>query len=126
MAAPAVVFASPIYFYGPPSLLKTFVDRSQRLWEARRKKDPWAMALRERQAFVCLVAGQPTGQKLFEGTRLTLKYFLVNFGLTLAEPLGLRGLDAPQALAANAEAAQSVRELGRAAGRAALEAAADA
>ena len=121
MRAPVVVLASPIYFYGVPSRCKTWIDRSQRFWEARRKGDPWVMELRDRPAYACLVAGQPTGQKLFEGARLTLKYFLVNFGLTLAEPLGLRGMDAAGDLAAHPDAARQVRELGRDAARRALE-----
>lgn len=120
MTAPAVAFASPIYFYALPSLCKTWIDRSQRFWEARRKRDPWVMALRQRKAFACLVAGQPQGAKLFEGARLTLKYFLVNFGLSLEEPLGLRGMDAAGDLLTDAAASRSVLEIGRAAGRAAL------
>jgi multimeric flavodoxin WrbA len=122
MRAPVVVFASPIYFYGLPSLCKTWVDRSQRFWEARRKRDAWVLALKERSAYACLVAGQPTGKKLFDGARLSLKYFLVNFGLGLDEPLGLRGLDARGDLAGCAEASRQVLELGREAGRRALEA----
>ena len=113
MRAPVVVFTSPIYFYGVPSRCKTWVDRSQRFWEARRKGDAWVMELRDRPAYACLVAGQPSGQKLFEGARLTLKYFLVNFGLTLSEPLGLRGMDAAGDLASHPNAVRQVRELGR-------------
>lgn len=126
MAAPVVLFASPIYFYGLPSLCKTWVDRSQRFWEARRKRDAWVMALKDRPAYVCFVAGQPAGQRLFDGARLTLKYFLVNFGLTLAEPLGLRGLDAAGDLASNPLAVRQVLELGREAGLMALEGAGSA
>ena len=122
MTAPAVIFASPIYFYALPSLLKTWIDRSQRFWEARRKRDSWVMALAERPAFACLVAGQPQGQKLFEGARLTLKYFLVNFGLTLGQPLGLRALDAAGDILADSAAVKSVLALGRSAYEAARRA----
>lgn len=126
MSADAVVFASPIYFYGLPSRCKTWVDRSQRFWEARRKGEAWITALPRRRAFACLVAGQPGGRMVFEGARLTLKYFLVNFGLELAEPLGLRGVDARGELAANADALDAVRGLGRQAGLAAAQAARNA
>lgn len=122
MAAGSVAVASPIYFYGLPSRCKTWVDRSQRFWEARRKGEAWIMALPERRAFACLVAGQPGGRMVFEGARLTLKYFLVNFGLLLAEPLGLRGLDGRGELLGDAGAVDAVRALGRAAGQAALDA----
>lgn len=126
MRADAVVVASPIYFYGLPSRCKTWVDRSQRFWEARRKGEAWIAALPQRRAFACLVAGQPGGRMVFEGARLTLKYFLVNFGLELAEPLGLRGVDERGELAANADALDAVRGLGRQAGQAAVQAARNA
>ena len=80
------------------------------------------MALKERPAHVCLVAGQASGQKLFEGARLTLKYFLVNFGLTMTEPLGLRGMDAASDLLTDAGATHALLALGRSAGEAARHA----
>lgn len=113
LAAPSVVFCSPIYFYALPSQCKTWIDRSQRFWEARRKGDAWLLAYPERQGFACLVGGQPTGQKLFEGARLTLKYFLVNFAITLAEPVGLRGKDERGDLAADPLALDRALALGR-------------
>ena len=113
LAAPSVVVVSPIYFYALPSLCKTWIDRSQRFWEARRKGEAWLVGLPERQGFACLVAGQPTGQRLFDGARLTLKYFLVNFGITLVEPVSFRGKDARGDLMADAEATGQALALGR-------------
>jgi multimeric flavodoxin WrbA len=113
LEAPLVLFASPIYFYALPSRLKTWIDRGQRFWEARRKGDAWSLALPERKAHACLVAGQPSGQKLFEGARLTLKYFLMNFGYTLEAPLELRAQDALGDLHNDHAAAQSVLAQGR-------------
>jgi len=122
MNAPAVAIVSPIYFYGLPSQCKTLVDRTQRFWEARRKGDVWVTGLKARNVYACFVAGQPEGQKLFDGARLTLKYSLVNFGLELKEPLGLRGLDAAGDLLSNPEATQKVLALGREVGKAARRA----
>ena len=113
LAAPSVVFCSPIYFYALPSLAKTWIDRSQRFWEARHKGDAWLLDLPERQGFACLVGGQPSGQRLFDGARLTLKYFLVNFGMTLAEPVAFRGKDGPGELLADPLAVDRVLALGR-------------
>jgi len=113
LAAPSVVFCSPIYFYALPSQCKTWIDRSQRFWEARRKGDAWLLEQPERQGFACLVGGQPSGQKLFDGARMTLKYFLVNFGMTLAEPVGLRGKDERGDLLADPLAVDRVLALGR-------------
>ncbi len=120
LRARAVVVASPIYFYGPPSRAKTLIDRGQRFWEARRKGDAWLAKTPDRRAFACFVAGQPTGNRLFDGARLTFKYFLENFGLPLTDPpLGLRGMDAAGDLLSDPEASRAVIELGHAAGRAA-------
>jgi multimeric flavodoxin WrbA len=113
LAAPSVVFCSPIYFYALPSLCKTWIDRSQRFWEARRKGEAWLLALPERQGFACLVGGQPAGQKLFDGARLTLKCFLVNFGIPLAEPVTFRGKDERGDLEADPLAADRILALGR-------------
>jgi multimeric flavodoxin WrbA len=113
LAAPSVVFCSPIYFYALPSLCKTWIDRSQRFWEARRKGEAWLLDYPERQGFACLVGGQPSGQKLFDGARLTLKYFLVNFAMTLAEPVGLRGKDERGDLEADPLAVDRALTLGR-------------
>lgn len=116
LAAPVVALASPVYFYALPSRLKALIDRSQRFWEARRKGDAWLCGLPPRKGFACLVAGQPSGDKLFEGPRLTLKYFLNNFGIALEDPLTLRGLDGPGDLGADSGASAQVLELGRALG----------
>lgn len=93
--ARTALFASPIYFYHLPSMLKTWIDRGQQFWQARHDKEPWVADLPERKAYAVLVAGQPTGEKLFEGSRLTLKYFARNFNLDLEAPLTFRGVDQP-------------------------------
>lgn len=116
LTAPAVALASPVYFYALPSMLKTLIDRSQRFWEARRKGEAWLCGLPPRRGFACLVAGQPSGDKLFDGPRLTLKYFLNNFGIELAGLTPLRGFDRPDDLAGNPEAAALALELGRSIG----------
>lgn len=113
LAAPAVAFASPVYFYALPSMFKALIDRSQRFWEARRKGEEWLCGLPRRKGCGCLVAGQPTGNKLFDGPRLTLKYFLNNFGIDLDGLETLRGLDGPGDLSADAGAASQALDLGR-------------
>jgi len=91
--AQAIFFVSPIYFYHLPSMLKTWIDRGQQFWRAQQDKEPWLADLPKRTAHAILVAGQPSGEKLFDGARLTLKYFAQNFNLTLADPLAFRGID---------------------------------
>lgn len=111
--APAVFLASPIYFYHLPSRLKAWIDRGQRFWAMRQDPDAAAPQASLRIAHVALFAGRPRGEKLFEGALVTLKFFLSNFGIGLAEPLLFRGKDGPGDLAGDAAAGEELIELGR-------------
>lgn len=115
--APFIAFASPIYFYHVPAIYKALIDRAQRFYNARAAGDAAMLALPRRRAYVILVAGRPSGERLFEGTLLTLKYFLAPFNVELAEPVLLRGLDGPKDLARDGEKSGRVVEYGREAAR---------
>lgn len=116
-AAPYVVFCSPIYFYHVPGLFKSLMDRSQADYEKWMAKDPALRELPKRRAYVILNAGRPTGDKLFEGALITLKFFLITYNIELAEPLLLRGLDARGDLSDDEATVECVLEYGRAAAR---------
>lgn len=94
LAAPAIFIVSPIYFYHLPGAFKGFVDRAQRYYAARMAGDEGLAALPARRAHAVLVAGRPKGERLFEGSLLTLKYFLWPFNVVLGEALTLPGYDA--------------------------------
>ena len=115
--APVVYFSSPIYFYHLPSRFKTWIDRGQRFWAMRQDALPGqvapALLATTRLAHVALVSGRPRGEKLFEGALVTLKFFLANFGIILAEPLLLRGKDEPGDLAADGGAETGLIGMGR-------------
>ena len=111
--APTVLFASPIYFYHLPSMFKTLIDRSQQFWTAKRTGEKWVADLPRRTAHAVLVAGRPKGEKLFDGARVTLKYFVHNFNLTLADPLVFRGMDEHNDLAEQTDFETQIVELGR-------------
>jgi len=98
LSAPLVVFCSPIYFYHLPSGFKALIDRSQSYYVRMHQNDSELAVLHERPACACLVAGRPTGEKLFSGALLTLKYFMEPFRRTMQEPMTLRGMDAPDDL----------------------------
>lgn len=106
LASPMLFFASPIYFYHVPALFKALIDRAQRYYEARNAGDPVLAAMPKRNAHVFLVGGRSRGERLFEGTLLTMRYFLWPFGAILAGDLCLHGIDAPGDLGAD-EAAQA-------------------
>lgn len=108
-SAPVLLISSPIYFYHVPALFKAFIDRGQYWWMRKLQGHPRFNGLREkRPAHVLLLCGRPKGERLFEGSLLSLKYFLSIFGFELREPLLLRGLDGPGDLAGNAELTRSV------------------
>ncbi|NDV18434.1 flavodoxin family protein [Pseudodesulfovibrio sp. JC047] len=111
--ARTVFFTAPIYFYHLPSLFKTWIDRSQQFWTAKHTGEPWIADLPKRTAHTVLHAGRPTGDKLFDGATLTLKYFLHSFNLTLATPLVFRGLDHRDDLKAAPSFEQQILDLGR-------------
>jgi hypothetical protein len=119
LSARTILFASPIYFYHLPSRLKTWIDRGQQFWRARLDGEPWIADLPERTAHAVLLAGQPSGEKLFDGARLTLKYFVQNFNTDLADPLVFRGLDTRNDLQAESGFEARIREMGAAAWEAA-------
>ena len=113
LAAPWVVLCSPIYFYHLPGAFKGFIDRAQRFYRLRERLGPDPRP--RRRAHAVLVAGRPRGERLFEGSVLTLKYFLDPLGLDLERTVLLRGIDGPGSLRGNAGAVAGILDLAEAA-----------
>ncbi len=88
-----LVISTPVYFYHVPSQLKAFVDRLQPLWamEALLKK-PWR---RKRGGLLILATGATKGERLFEGILLTMRCVSSLLGMTMMEPILVKGVDAP-------------------------------
>jgi multimeric flavodoxin WrbA len=110
LGAPMLFFASPIYFYHVPALFKGFIDRAQRYFVARNAGDPVLTAQPLRTAHAFLVGGRSRGERLFEGTLLSLRYFLWPFNATLGEDLCLYGIDEPDDLRRNETASARVED----------------
>ena len=102
-AAAGLVVAAPVYFYGLPAQFKALVDRSQRYWAAHEDRTDLDRLLHPAQslrpAYAVLPAGRTRGERLFDGSLLTLRPFLHLLGFSLRDHLPLRGLDAANALA---------------------------
>jgi multimeric flavodoxin WrbA len=111
--APLVAFCSPIFFYHLPAGFKALIDRAQRFYEMSATGRPPAAPAPRAKARTVLIAGRPRGEKLFDGSLLTLKYFLAGFGIAAAQPLALRGLDAPGDLDADSDLCLAVRDYAR-------------
>ncbi|MBW1709871.1 MAG: flavodoxin family protein [Deltaproteobacteria bacterium] len=87
-----IVVASPIFFYGLPSGSKAIVDRTQALWN-RVRLNPELRRKDGRGFFIGV--GATRGKNLFEGTSLTIKYFLDAIGLPMEfESLTYRRVEA--------------------------------
>lgn len=110
--ADVVVLASPIFFYGITGQAKALVDRCQALWVRRHVLKTWTPDVRSRRgAFVAV--GATKGPKLFDGATLTAKYFFDALGMTYAEELLARGVDAKGEIRDHVDYLQQARALGR-------------
>ena len=72
--ADLIVLASPVYFYSVPAKIKAIIDRTQTLWSRKYRfdlKDPGA----DHRKGLLLSVGATKGKNLFDGIKLTARYF---------------------------------------------------
>lgn len=108
-AATTLYVVSPIYHYHLPSQAKALLDRLQPFYWMQMGKVAYPTTQQNRRYYPLFIAGQERGQKLFEGSRLTLRYSLHAAGFTSDDFLGLRGLDRHNDLKNSPQAQQSLR-----------------
>lgn len=89
--ADVVIVASPMFFYGLTSQTKALIDRCQALWARKYilKQSPPDSG--RKGAFIAV--GATKGDKLFDGSILTLKYFFQAIGVEYVGELLVRGVD---------------------------------
>jgi len=91
-----LVISTPVYFYHVPAQLKAFIDRLQPLWAMETLlKKPWR---RKRGGLLLLATGATKGERLFEGILLTMRCVSSLLGMTMMEPILIKGVDAPGAI----------------------------
>jgi multimeric flavodoxin WrbA len=111
LAADGIVVASPMFFYGITAQLKALIDRCQALWARKHVlKQDWPGAGR-RGAFIAV--GATKGEKLFDGSIATVKYFFKTIGVEYAEELLIRGVDLKGDIQNHPSALKDAFELGR-------------
>ncbi len=94
LSCDGLMLASPIFFYTVSAHTKILMDRCQSLWVKKYlvEKTPFgATAYKKKALFISV--GATKGKKLFEGTLLTVKYFLDPLNMELWKSLLFRGLD---------------------------------
>ena len=104
-AADLVLLCAPIYFYALPGPCKTLIDRAQSFWEAQKTNPKDTL----KPTTVLLTAGRSTGQELFRGSLLTLKYFFASLGREISETFNLSGLELRDDLLQNQKLCDQLR-----------------
>lgn len=89
--ADVVVVASPMFFYGLSAQLKALVDRCQALWARSYVLKQSLQGSERKGAFIAV--GATSGDKLFDGATLVVKYFFQAIGVDYADELLIRGVD---------------------------------
>jgi len=90
LTADGIIIASPMFFYGLTAQLKALIDRCQALW-ARKYVLKSLPAAKRKGAFIGV--GATRGKQLFDGSRLTIKYFFQAFGVEYVDELLIRDVD---------------------------------
>ncbi len=108
--ADRLIIASPIFFYGLTSQLKALIDRSQALWVRRYILKNLPEKSRK-GAFIGV--GATRGEKLFDGSILTVRYFLKSIGAQYKDELLIRGVDGKGKIKEHPTALTEAYELGR-------------
>jgi len=90
--ADIIVISSPIYFYAFPAALKALIDRIQVLWSRKYRLKLDEFKDRRRQG-VLLAVGATSGKDLFDGLKLTARYFFDAADIRYKADLCYRGID---------------------------------
>ncbi len=109
--ADVVIVASPMFFYGLTSQLKALIDRCQALYVRRYVLNQNPPNSARKGAFIAV--GATRGEKLFDGSILTVKYFFQSIGVKYVDELLVRGVDRRGAIKEHQTALSDAFELGR-------------
>ena len=109
-----VVLASPIYFYNVTAQAKLVIDRSQALWSRKylaKEKAPDEKGDPGRKGFFIAV-GATRGKRMFEGVRLTVRYFFDAIDVEYAGELFYWGVDEKGAIRSHEKAMKECYDAG--------------
>ena len=106
------LLASPIFFYSVPALAKAMIDRCQSLWVKKYiLKLPVSPIADRKGVFISVAATR--GKKLFDGVRLTVRYFFDAIDVAYSDELFVRGVDEKGEIRDQPEALKAAYDLGR-------------
>ena len=90
--ADRVVIGTPVYFYGVTAQTKAFIDRCQALW-CRKYLLGQIRLDRDRLRGYLVSVAATDGGRIFDGTRLTVRYLFDALDITYAGELLVRGVE---------------------------------
>ncbi len=108
--ADVVIAASPMFFYTLSPQILTFISRCQALWARRYRLKNLNIPLKK-GAFIGV--GATRGSKLFDGAKLTAKYFFDAVNAEYTADLLIRGVDKKGEIKSHPTALTDAYELGR-------------
>jgi len=108
--AERLIIASPIFFYGLSAQVKALIDRSQALWARKYVLHDLPEKIRKG---ALIAVGATRGEKLFDGSILTVKYFFKSIGVEYSDELLVRGIDKRGEIREHPAALSGAYELGK-------------
>lgn len=112
--AKVVILASPIFFYGMSSQIKSLIDRGQAMWAKKRldKSNDNHGGLGKGKGYLIAV-GATKGKNLFECARLVARYYFDALNMNYEGELFFRGMESFDAAHKNPAALQQAYEFGK-------------
>ena len=107
-----IVVAAPIFFYSVNAQTKTIIDRSQALWARKYMLKQPSSTKGIKKTGVFISVGATKGDKLFNGTLLTMKYFFDALNAEFTHRLLFKGVDAAGEILKHPSALREAHELG--------------
>ncbi len=110
LQADAVIVVSPIFFYTVSAQLMALISRCQALWARKYVLQDLNTPVRK-GAFIAV--GATKGAKLFDGPKLTMRYFFQAINVEMTEELLIRGVDKRGEIKDHPEQLAAARALGK-------------
>jgi len=108
-----IILAAPVYFYALSAVAKAFIDRSQALWVRKYRLTP-PQPLPPRGDGYLIATGATRGKRLFECSRLTMRYFYDALNHNYAGDLLVPDVENEGAVLIKEAVMEQARALGRA------------
>ena len=110
LEADRIIVASPMFFYSMPSQLKALIDRCQAIWSRKYLLKQDMPNTNRKGAFIGV--GATKGKNLFDGIKLTMKYFYDAINVEYVDNLLIRQVDQKGEIKEHPTALTDAYELG--------------